>query len=106
MRIPNRRLLGIAALAGLLAPVAALAQWTSDATIEQFSWREHTSPIEVHETGPRFAAGLAFTQPGSRGFLFGYRGRVWVTEHFNRPAVSDLTLRLYSVLAAAKRPPR
>ena len=77
MRIPNRRLLGIAALAGLLAPVAALAQWTSDATIEQFSWREHTSPIEVHETGPRFAAGLAFTQPGSRGFLFGYRGRVW-----------------------------
>lgn len=77
------------------------------------------SPPMVPEdrmTGLRFSAGddaalaaalvrlFSMTAEQHRGI--GYRGRVWVTEHFNRPAVSDLTLRLYSGLAAAKKPAR
>ena len=63
---------------------------------------------EDRMTGLRFSAGddaaLAaalirlFSMPPAQQAAIGVRGRLWVTEHFNQPAVSDLTLRLYSGL--------
>jgi glycosyltransferase involved in cell wall biosynthesis len=77
------------------------------------------SPPMVPEdrmTGLRFSAGddaaLAaalvrlFSMPVEQHRAIGQRGRHWVVGHFNRPAVTDLTLRLYSGLAAAKKRPR
>ena len=76
------------------------------------------SPPMVSEdrmTGLRFSAGddaaLAaalvrlFSMPADQQRAIGQRGRYWVTSHFNRPAVSDLTLRLYAGLAIAKKKP-
>ena len=56
---------------------AARAQLATDASVEYFGWREHTSPIEVKETGPRFGFGVGFVQPRERGLLFAYHGRVY-----------------------------
>jgi glycosyltransferase involved in cell wall biosynthesis len=63
---------------------------------------------EDRMTGLRFSAGddaaLAaalirlFSMSPAQQAAIGVRGRQWVTEHFNQPAVSDLTLRLYSGL--------
>jgi glycosyltransferase involved in cell wall biosynthesis len=77
------------------------------------------SPPMVSEdrmTGLRFSAGddaaLAaalvrlFSIPAEQQRAIGQRGRNWVMGHFNRPAVADLTLRLYSGLAAAKKAAR
>jgi glycosyltransferase involved in cell wall biosynthesis len=74
------------------------------------------SPPMVSEdrmTGLRFAAGddsaLAttlvrlFSMSAEQHRAIGQRGRNWVKEHFNRTAVTDLTLRLYSGLASAKK---
>lgn len=55
----------------------ARAQWSVDAAVERFDWREHTSPIQVRETGPRFAGGVGFSQPRESGPLLAYRGRVY-----------------------------
>jgi hypothetical protein len=56
---------------------SASAQWAVDAGVEQFDWREHTTPIVVHENGPRFFGGLGFMQPKQRGILFAYHGAVY-----------------------------
>jgi glycosyltransferase involved in cell wall biosynthesis len=40
-----------------------------------------------------------FSMPPAQQAAIGSRGRQWVIDHFNLPAVSDLTLRLYSGLA-------
>jgi glycosyltransferase involved in cell wall biosynthesis len=63
-------------------------------------------------TGLRFSAGddaaLAaalirlFSMPQAQQAAIGLRGRQWVVEHFNQPAVSDITLRLYSGLARSR----
>jgi glycosyltransferase involved in cell wall biosynthesis len=76
------------------------------------------SPPMVSEdrmTGLRFSAGddaaLAaalvrlFSMPAEQQRAIGQRGRNWVISHFNLPAVTDLTLRLYSGLATAKKKP-
>jgi glycosyltransferase involved in cell wall biosynthesis len=65
-------------------------------------------------TGLRFSAGddaaLAaavvrlFSMPPAQQCAIGLRGRQWVIDHFNQPAVSDITLRLYSRLVSAKNP--
>lgn len=67
---------------------------------------------EDRMTGLRFSAGddsaLAaalirlFSMPVAQQAAIGLRGRHWVIEHFSQPAVSDLTLRLYSGLARGK----
>ena len=67
----------IAVLAVALAPVAARAQWTFDTGVERFDWREHTTPLVVHENGPRYFGGIGFMQPKQRGLLFAYHGTVY-----------------------------
>lgn len=67
---------------------------------------------EDRMTGLRFSAGddgaLAaalirlFSMPTAQQTAIGLRGRQWIIDHFNQPAVSDLTLRLYSGLARGK----
>jgi glycosyltransferase involved in cell wall biosynthesis len=67
---------------------------------------------EDRMTGLRFSAGddgaLAaalirlFSMPSAQQTAIGLRGRQWIIDHFNQPAVSDLTLRLYSGLVRGK----
>lgn len=71
---------------------------------------------EDRMTGLRFSAGddaaLAaalvrlFSMPPAQQSAIGMRGRQWVIDHFNQPAVSDITLRLYSGLVCANTSPR
>jgi hypothetical protein len=67
----------LVALIQCLPLSAACAQWSVDAAVERFDWREYTSPIQVRETGPRFAGGVGFSQPRKSGPLLAYRGRVY-----------------------------
>ena len=55
----------------------AHAQWSVEGGVENFDWREHTTPIIVHEHGPRFSFGAGVLWPRERGLLLGYRGRVY-----------------------------
>lgn len=67
---------------------------------------------EDRMTGLRFSAGddaaLAaalirlFSMPPAQQAAIGIRGRHWVTDHFNQPAVTDLTLQLYSGLTGGR----
>lgn len=69
---------------------------------------------EDRMTGLRFPAGddvaLAaalvrlFSMAPTQQTAIGIRGRQWVMDHFNQPAVSDLMLRLYAGLAGKKNP--
>lgn len=71
---------------------------------------------EERMTGLRFSAGddagLAaglvrlFSMSPAQHHAMGLRGRQWVTQHFNRAAISDLMLRLYSGLAQTKKATR
>ena len=67
----------VVALLPIVGADDAQAQWSVDAAIERFDWREHTAPIEVHETGPQFALGAEFVLPRASGFLFEYHGRLY-----------------------------
>lgn len=68
---------------------------------------------EDRMTGLRFAAGddqaLAaalirlFSMPESWRKGIGQRGREWVAGHFNAPAVSEMTLKLYSEIAQSRK---
>ena len=69
-------LLGIVLATGLLG-ADARAEWGVDATVEHFALREHITPIEVHENGPRTALGIGFIQAKERGLLLAYRGVVY-----------------------------
>lgn len=69
-------LLGAAVAAGLV-PGVARAQWSLEAAVERFDWREHTEPIEVRELGPRFGVGVGYAQPRTRGLLLAGRVRVY-----------------------------
>src|SRR5262245_11566904 len=60
----------------LLAPDAR-AQWSVDASVERFDWRERVSPIEVHEVGPRVAIGAGFMPRTVSGILLAYRGSIY-----------------------------
>jgi hypothetical protein len=60
-----------------LAAAPASAQWSTDFAVEHFAWREHTSPIEVHESGPRLAMGVCFAPRTARGASLAWRGRVY-----------------------------
>lgn len=67
---------------------------------------------EDRMTGLRFSAGddgaLAaalirlFSMPQAQQAAIGVRGRQWVVGHFNQPAVTDLTLELYSGLVRGR----
>jgi glycosyltransferase involved in cell wall biosynthesis len=69
---------------------------------------------EDRMTGLRFSSGddgaLAaalvrlFSMAPAQQAAIGVRGRQWVMDHFNQPAVSDLTLRLYAGLVGRKDP--
>lgn len=72
-----RRVLPLALLVTCLAAADARAQWTLDASVEHFSLREHVSPIDVRESGPRVAFGVGFVQRRARGLLLAYRGSVY-----------------------------
>jgi len=71
------------------------------------------SVSEDRMTGLRFSAGddqaLAatlirlFSMPDTWRRGIGTRGREWVTGHFNAPAVSEMTLKLYSEIAQARK---
>ncbi|WP_245303686.1 glycosyltransferase [Pseudorhodoplanes sinuspersici] len=71
---------------------------------------------EDRMTGLRFSsgddAGLAaglvrlFSMSPAQHHAIGLRGRQWVTKHFNRATISDLTLQLYSGLAQTKNATR
>jgi hypothetical protein len=67
----------LAMLAFLLAAADARAQLTIHADVEHFAWREHTEPIEVKESGPRFGIGIGYLLPKPQGFLFGAQGRLY-----------------------------
>jgi glycosyltransferase involved in cell wall biosynthesis len=68
---------------------------------------------EDRMTGLRFSSGDAaalaaalirlFSMPEGQQVAMGLRGRQWVTGHFNEPAVTDLTLQLYSGLVRPKK---
>src|SRR5947209_368424 len=49
----------------------AHAGWTTQAGVERFTWRERTTPIAVHEQGPRFGGMLAYVMDRERGALLG-----------------------------------
>jgi hypothetical protein len=58
-------------MAALHVPAPALAQLSASAAIERFTWREHTSPLEVRENGPRFSGRVAYALPVTKGPLLG-----------------------------------
>lgn len=66
-------------LFGLVAG-SAQAQLAVSGGIEYLHWAEDTHPIGVRERGPLATAGLAYTQRKDKGFLFAYRGRLYVGE--------------------------
>lgn len=72
----RRGLLGVA-LASCLLGTDARAEWVVEASAEHFALREHITPIEVHEDGPRGGLAIGFTQPKTRGLLVAYRGIVY-----------------------------
>jgi hypothetical protein len=74
-RIPAIALL--AALAAILAPPSARAQLSLEASFEHFDWHEQVTPIDVHETGPRFGGGASYLMPRDRGPLAGLRATVY-----------------------------
>jgi glycosyltransferase involved in cell wall biosynthesis len=71
-------------------------------------------PLVPHDqmTGMRFSTGsdaaLAaslislFSLPDSTQQAIGARGRAWVLDHFNGPAVSEMTLKLYADVAGRR----
>jgi hypothetical protein len=67
----------LAALATALVCPPARAQWSVEAGVERFDWREDTAPIEVHEHGPRFLAAVGWMQPKQEGPLFAWRGELY-----------------------------
>ena len=71
------RCIALAALACALACSTAHARWSVDAGVESYAWREATTPIEVHEHGPRFSFGAGYVQPRQQGLLFAYRGELY-----------------------------
>jgi len=73
----NRAALAAAAAALLAAATPAAAQWTAGASVERFQWHEHTSPIEVRESGPRFAGEIGWAVPVARGPLVAARARAY-----------------------------
>ena len=64
-------------MATALACPPAQAQWSLGAGVERFDWREDSSPIIVHEHGPRFLLTGGWTQPRTQGPLFAYRGELY-----------------------------
>ena len=58
-----------------LVPALARAQWSAEASVERFHWREDTAPIEVREIGPRFGIGVRYVQPRGGGPLLGGHAR-------------------------------
>lgn len=67
----------LAFIASTLAGSPALAQWALEAGVESFDWREHTTPIEVHEHGPRFSLTGGWMLPRKRGPLLAARAEVY-----------------------------
>lgn len=61
----------------MLACSSARAQWSVEAGIEHYDWREHTTPIVVHEHGARFSFAAGILQPKQQGLLFAYRGVIY-----------------------------
>jgi hypothetical protein len=59
------------------AASTAHAQIHVEAGVENYDWREHTTPIAVHEHGPRFSFAAGVMQPRDRGLLFAYRGELY-----------------------------
>lgn len=66
-----------AAIASALACSTARAQFRVEAGVESYDWREHTTPIVVHEHGPRFSFAAGFLQPKQQGLLFAWRGELY-----------------------------
>jgi hypothetical protein len=64
------------AVALLALATPAHAQWSASAAVERFRWHEHTTPIAVRESGPRFAGAIGWALPVARGPLVALRAGV------------------------------
>jgi hypothetical protein len=67
------RLGGLAVVASSIVATTVWAQWSIELGVEHFDWRERTTPIEVHESGPRFALRGGYAQQRVSGALFAGR---------------------------------
>jgi len=67
----------VLALALIVTPAPALAQFNVEMGLEAFRWREHTDPINVKESGPRVAFGAGYSMPQTSGPLFTVFGRFY-----------------------------
>ncbi len=76
MRLP--RCVGCLLL--MLVCVPAQAHFTLGAGIEYFSWTESTQPIKVKERGPLGVFTIGYTQVKQKGWLFAYRGELYLGE--------------------------
>jgi hypothetical protein len=66
-------------LLGLVAGPAQ-AQLAVTGGLEYLHWAEDTQPISVRERGPLVTAGFAYTQEKDKGFLFAFRGKLYIGE--------------------------
>jgi hypothetical protein len=69
--------LGIATVLSL-GGVCAQADYGMWAGVEYLHWQEETSPIKVAEKGPLAAFGFNWTQEKPAGWLFAYRGKLYL----------------------------
>ncbi len=64
-------------LIGLVAAAPAYAEWSVNAQVERFRWKEQVSGPEVVESGGRAGFGLSWTQDAERGLIMRYRGTLY-----------------------------
>lgn len=72
----NAKRWAIGALASMLMQGAAWAQLRASVGGEYYGWSEEVTP-EVTERGGLAVLGLEYTQPGTAGLLWAYRGTVY-----------------------------
>ena len=70
----------MAAVFLLLVSLPAGAQFTLGGGIEYLNWIEDTQPIKVKERGPLGVFTIGYTQVKQRGWLFAYRGELYLGE--------------------------
>lgn len=74
---PGSAAIALAVVATALVCPPVRAQWSVEAGVERFDWREEATPLEVHEHGPRFVLAGGWMQPREQGPLFAWRGELY-----------------------------
>jgi opacity protein-like surface antigen len=86
-----RRIVSALLLFALLAAsVAARAEWSVNAQLERYQWKERTSP-EVKITGWQPGIGVTWLQDKEAGFHFRYRGELYAGSFKYVGALQDGT---------------